>query len=506
MSSSSIHADLVGRLRTLGLEQRSELRHRLAGLSVAQRAALAQRLGRSPESAVAVDPIPKATPLRRGEHPTVSEYPASRSQQRMWFLYQLAPDSAVYSVPSAWRLRGPLSAQKLEAAYRAVVCRHEALRTTFALEDEGVVQRVHGGSVPAWEFRDLSPMPVHERPRAAEQILRRLANRGFDLETELPIRMLLLQLGPEEHLLMLQVHHIVFDGASRLVLLQDLSASYAGLAAGGDGGLPPLALQAADISGWQEQQLARGLLSRDESFWKSSLAGVMGGPELPRDFERPALSTFAGDTRVRDLDPALRERLQSVAGAEGATLFMTLLAAFAILLRCESGQTDLVICIPISGRTRTELEPVIGYFANTLPLRLRVSDGISFREFLAQVRSVVLDAHAHQEMPVERLMELLPGVREHAGASLLSVLFGVRERTDSVLQLPEVAVEEMEIRTATSRMDLYLAVEPTVTGWRAAAEYSTDLFKAPRVEGWLESWQRILERVAEDPGRRVADC
>lgn len=485
---------------------RSALRQRLAGLSVAQRAALAAQLERPPRGAALGNAIPRATPLGRRGNPPVSEYPASRSQQRMLFLHKLVPDSTAYCVPSAWRLQGPLNGQKLEAAYRAVVHRHEALRTTFALEDDGVVQQVHSGAAPAWEFRDLSPMPDHERPRAAEQNLRRLANRGFDLETELPIRMLLLRLGPEEHVLMLQVHHIVFDGASRLVLLQDLSASYAGLTTGGDGGLPPLALQAADLAAWQEQQLARGLLSRDETFWRSGLAGVVGGPDLPRDFERPALSTFAGDTRVRDLDPGLRERLRSVAGAEGATLFMTLLAAFAVLLRRESGQTDLVICIPISGRTRAELEPVIGYFANTLPLRLRVPDGIPFRELLAQVRSVVLDAHAHQEMPVERILELLPGVREHAGASLLSVFFGVRERTDTVLRLPGVAVEEREIRTPTSRMDLYLSVEPTETGWRAAAEYSTDLFKAPRVQGWLESWQRILERVAEDPGRRVEDC
>ncbi|MBL9176116.1 MAG: hypothetical protein JNL10_21415 [Verrucomicrobiales bacterium] len=485
---------------------RSDLRQHLAGLSATQRAALAARLGRRPEGSVAVDPIPKAVPLRRGGHPPVSEYPASRSQQRMWFLYQLAPESAVYCVPSAWHLRGPLDERRLETAYRAVVHRHEALRTTFSLEDEGLVQRVHDGAGAAWEFCDLTGMPVHERLRAAEEALQRSSHRGFDLEAELPIRMLLLRLGPEEHLLMLQVHHIVFDGASRLVLLKDLSGLYAGPATDGDGGLPSLALQAADIAAWQEQRLTRGLLSRDESFWTSSLAGVVGGPELPRDFERPDFPTFSGETRVRVLDPALRERLQSVAGAEGATLFMLWLAAFAILLRRESGRTDLVICIPISGRTRAEVEPVIGYLANTLPLRMRVPDGMPFREFLAQVRSVVLDAHAHQEMPVERVLELLPGVREHPGAPLLSVIFGVRERTDPVLRLPGVSVEEWDLRTATARMDLYLAVEPTATGWRAAAEYCTDLFKAPRVDGWLESWQRILERVAGDPGRCVEDC
>ena len=243
---------------------------------------------------------------------------------------------------------------------------------------------------------------------------------------------------------------------------------------------------------------------RGMSRWKSSLAGVMGGPScLGISSVRPCQPLpgtpgFATWIRIAGAS-AVRGRCR------GATLFMTLLAAFAILLRCESGQTDLVICIPF--RTyRTELEPVIGYFANTLPLRLRVSDGISFREFLAQVRSVVLDAHAHQEMPVERLMELLPGVREHAGASLLSVLFGVRERTDSVLQLPEVAVEEMEIRTATSRMDLYLAVEPTVTWLHPRRRNTARTSRGSRVEGWLESWQRIWERVAEDPGRRVADC
>lgn len=485
---------------------RGDLRQRLAGLSAAQRAALAAQLGRRTEGPVVVDPIPKAVPLRRGGHPPVSEYPASRSQHRMWFLYQLAPDSAVYCVPSAWHLRGPLDEQRLETAYRSVVHRHEALRTTFSLEDEGLVQRVHNSAGAAWEFRDLTGMPVHDRPRVAEEALRRLAHRAFDLETEMPIRMLLLRLEPEEHMLMLQVHHIVFDGASRLVLLRDLSGLYAGPATDGDGGLPPPALQAADIAAWQEQRFTRGVLSRDESFWTSSLEGVVGGTELPRDFERPDLPSFAGETRVRVLDPALLERLQSVAGAEGVTLFMLWLAAFAILLRRESGRTDLVVCIPISGRTRAELEPVIGYFANTLPLRLRVPDGVSFRVFLAQVRAVVLDAHAHQEMPVERVLELLPGVREHTAAPLLSVIFGVRERTDPALQLPGVSVEESDLRTATARMDLYLAVEPTATGWRAAAEYSTDLFKAPRVEGWMESWERILERVAKDPGRRVEDC
>lgn len=486
--------------------ERDALRQRLAGLSATQRAALAQQLGRRPDAPGAADPIPRALPLQRGGHPPVAVYPASRSQERMWFLFQLAPDSVVYSVASAWHFRGPLNDRWLEAAYRAVVRRHEALRTTFSMEDEGLVQRVHASAGSGWEFRDLSGVPAQERPRAAEEALRRAGNRGFDLETESPSRMLLLRLNPEEHLLLLQVHHIVFDGGSRLALLQDLSASYAASAAGGDGDLPPAALQAVDVSAWREQRLSLGRLAREEAFWVSSLAGVVGGPELPRDFERPELPTFVGDTRVRVLDPDLRERLQSVAGAEGSTLFMLLLAAFALLLRRESGRTDLVVCIPISGRTRTELEAVVGFFANTLPLRLRVSDAVPFRKFLAQVRSVVLDAHAHQEVPVERLVERLPGVREHAGAPLVSVFFGVRERTDTVLRLPGVAVEEREIRTPTSRMDLYLAVEPTATGWRAAAEYSTDLFQAARVDGWLKSWQRILERVAADPGRRVEDC
>ena len=450
-------------------------------------------------------PIPKATPIQSGGRPPVSVYPASRSQVRMWFIYLLAPDSPVYSIPSAWHLQGPLNLPHLESALTAVVRRHDALRTTFAMDERGVVQRIAAHPEVVLEYHDFSPIAAPGNQDAGNRLLSRQVVQPFNLETGRPFRVILVRLSPEDHRLLLLMHHIVGDGWSRQNLLRDLSMSYAALAAGRPGDLAPLPIQPADIAAWQERRIATDHPDRNEAYWISALAGDLTPLDLPADHPRPAMITYRGDCRFRPLDPLLRERMECRAAEEGATLFMILLMSFGILLRRKTGRTDPIVGTPVSGRTRVEMEPLVGYFANTLPLRLAISHDLSARELLRRVRETVLQAQTHQEVPFERLIEQLQVPRDPARHSLVSVCFRLIESASPVLQLPGAAATECDLHTGSSKFDLTFTADVSGSRWRAMAEYSTDLFDAHRVDGWLSDWEQLLEHIASNPDQPVRD-
>jgi hypothetical protein len=432
-------------------------------------------------------------------------FPASRSQQRLFFLQALSPESPAYAIPMAFHLRGLLQVRWLEDALRAVIRRHAALRTRFAFDASGIVQQVATDFRIPLEQDSLEAVPTGELRDAVDRRLRDVIVRPFDLEAAPPIRGMLVRLRPAEHLLLMVVHHILFDGWSRAILLRDLSTAYASLAAGRPADLPPLPVQPADLSAWQTALEDAGGLARQEAYWVAALARNLTPLDLPAERLRPAMPSFRGDRRRRPLNTALQTQLEVRAGEEGATPFMLLLAGYALLLRRETGRSDLIIGTPIAGRSRIEVEPLIGFFVNTLPLPITVADRIPLRDLLRHVREVTLNAHAHPDLPLDRLIERLSLPRDPSRHLLVSVTFAVRTPSDEVLTLPGIEATAWEVNTQTSKFDFSLTVELSAGGWTAVAEYSTDLFEAPRVDRLLADWETLLAGMAVNPDQSVGE-
>ncbi|MFL5539299.1 MAG: condensation domain-containing protein, partial [Longimicrobiaceae bacterium] len=349
--------------------------------------------------------------------------PLSFAQERLWFIDRLEPGSAVYNMPMARRLGGALDESALERSLSEIVRRHEALRTVFAEVDGSPVQVItpfDGFVVPA---EDLSGLGEAEREEAVRRRFAEEAGRAFDLSAGPLFRAALLRLGAEDHVLLLSMHHIVSDGWSTGVLFRELWALYAAYREGGESPLPELPVQYADYAVWQREQLTGEALDRQLSYWRERLAGAPELLELPTDHPRPAVQTYRGATVPVGLSLELLERLQALGQSEGATLYMTLLGAFQVLLGKYAGSGDVVVGSPIAGRTRGEVEGLIGFFVNTLVLRTDLGGDPSFRKVLRRVREATLGAYEHQEVPFEKLVAELQPERSLSHSPLFQVLF-----------------------------------------------------------------------------------
>ncbi|HYH80726.1 MAG TPA: condensation domain-containing protein, partial [Longimicrobium sp.] len=366
---------------------------------------VAELAGRVEEMRRAELPVlPPVVPTERA-----GTLPLSFAQERLWFIDRLEPGSAVYNISLAWRLAGALDERALERSLSEIVRRHEALRTVFAEVDGSPVQVIapFGGFVVPVE--DLSVLGEVEREAALRRRAGEEALQPFDLAAGPLFRAALLRLGAEDHVLLLSMHHIVSDGWSMGVLFGEMSTLYAAYREGRESPLPELAVQYADYAVWQREQLAGEVLDRQLAYWRERLAGAPELLELPTDHPRPRVQTYRGATVPVELSPELLERLQVVGRSEGATLYMTLLGAFQVLLGKYAGSEDVVVGSPIAGRTRGEVEELIGIFVNTLVLRTDLSGDPSFREVLRRAREATLGAHEHQELPFEKLVvELQP--------------------------------------------------------------------------------------------------
>src|SRR6266487_2870770 len=508
--------DLRGRLSAPNVSEANALskpdsvalRQRLAGLSAGQRALLVRRLGEDKSevgSAGEWHAIPRAQPLRVEEHPRVTVYPASHGQQRMWFLHHYAAESPVYCVPSAFHLVGPLNVAWLEAAFSAVIQRHDMLRTTFAIEKGELFQRV--AASPAFQLRqiNLEAIPADIRKASAERCLAEETCRPFDLAAWPPFRAVLIRLQPTEHVLLLVLHHIISDGWSRSNFYRELSAAYQALATGRPATVRELPVQFADYSAWQEDWLEGGALKTQTAYWKTKLASEPEPLELPSDRARPATESFRGGRCSLRLDPQLTTALKTRAQEEGATLFMILLAAFKTLLHRYTGHDDLIVGVPIANRQRVEVEGLIGFFANTLVMRTTFPTDLTFRELLRRVTETAVEAYANQDMPFERLVELLHVRRDASRTPLFQVSFAIQDYPAVNFRLPGIETSPWFVTTRTSKFDFSLTLERSAEGWTAAAEHSTDLFDADRVERMLEHWRVILENVVAIPTQRVSE-
>ena len=487
----------------------ADLKRRLFALDSDQRALLLRRLGGN-KSLVAAPAqmtanISKARPLRLENDPPVAVHPASHGQQRMWFLHHYAPDSPVYGVAAAFHLAGPLNVGWLESAFRTVILRHDILRTTFAMNDGDLFQRVSSEVTFGLQHMDLQQIPADAREAAAERHLDEETGRPFDLAGQLPYRAILLKLHSDEHLLLVVLHHIISDGWSRSILYRDLSAAYGALAASRSAPVPELLVQFADYSAWQTQCMDGGGLEPQIAYWKQKLAAEPEPLDLPTDRARPAVGSFRGGLSSRRLDPLLTAALRTRAQEEGATLFMILLAAFKTLLHRYTGQEDLIVGVPIANRQRVEVEQLIGYCANTLVMRTTLRGDLTFRELLRRVKQTAVEAYDHQDVPFERLVELLQVRRDAYRTPLFQAIFNVRDFPTVDFELSGITTTPRAVTTHTSKFDFAITMEPSADGWTTLAEYSTDLFDDDRVERMLGHWHTLLESIAADPSQRVSE-
>ncbi|HEX8321936.1 amino acid adenylation domain-containing protein, partial [Longimicrobium sp.] len=439
--------------------------------------------------------LPPVVPTER-----TGPLPLSFAQERLWFLDHLEPGSTTYTIPAAWRLGGALDEAALERALGEVVRRHEALRTVFAEVDGSPVQVIAPFGGFALPVEDLSGMDEAAlRRRAGEE-----ARRAFDLAAGPLFRAVLLRLGEEDHGLLVSMHHIVSDGWSMGVFFRELSALYAAYRAGGESPLPEPAVQYADYAMWQREQLEGEVLDRQLAYWKERLAGAPELLELPTDHPRPPVQTYRGASVPVRLPLELLERLQALGRSEGATLYMTLLSAFQVLLSKYAGSEDVVVGSPIAGRTRREVEELIGFFVNTLVLRTDLGGELTFRETLRRVREATLGAYAHQEVPFEKLVAELQPERSLSHSPLFQVMFTLQDAGGAGAALPGLNVSGAGAELEGAQYDLSLTLAATPQGLRGALTYATDLFERGTVDRMLGHLGRVLEQVAADADVRLS--
>ncbi|HVF61872.1 MAG TPA: amino acid adenylation domain-containing protein, partial [Thermoanaerobaculia bacterium] len=444
-------------------------------------------------------------PAAAGEE--VFVFPASSGQRRLWFIDRLEPGSPLYNIPLALRLTGRLDEPALAAALGEIVRRHEAVRTTFDVEDDEPVQVVAPPGAFHLETIDLAAMPAAERREEARRLAAAEGARPFDLERGPLLRATLLRLGgevPENHLL-LTLHHIVADGWSLGVLAQELSALYAARRDRRSSPLPELPIQYADFAAWQHERLESGLRAQQMAYWRAQLGDAPRLLELPLARPRPAVRSHAGRRAVRALPPAAAAALRELCQREGVTPFMALFAAFQALLARTTGQSDLIVGTPIANRDAAETEGLIGLFVNTLALRTRVEGGASFRALLHQVRDAAVAAYAHQDLPFEELVEELAPERSLSHHPLVQAVFGLGDGAGTAPELAGLLVEPLAGEHGTVKFDLALTVEEGGGGLVARLDGSADLYDAAALARLLESFAALLAAALAAPEQRVAE-
>ena len=421
--------------------------------------------------------------------------PLSFSQQRLWFLDQLEGRSATYNVPLALALEGPLDIDALQRSVDSLVERHESLRTHFAVSKGKPVQIVRPSlAVPV----EVIPMPGATEAEVQAR-LEALAQTPFDLTTDSLLRVHVLQSAPDRHLLLVIMHHIVSDGWSLGILVRELAELYAGNCAGTPVMLRDLPVQYPDYAVWQRGWLTGKELQRQLSYWKHSLDGAPALLQLPTDHPRPAVQTFRGAHINRTLPPQLGEQLRTLSEAEDATLFMTLLTAFSTLLKCYSGNDDIVIGTPIAGRTRSEIEGLIGFFVNTLAMRTDLAGDPNFVNALSRVRRAALDAYAHQELPFEKLVEELQPERDTSHPPIFQVLFVLQENLAEQISFHGLTVKPLDFELGSAKFDLSMFMVEFPEGLTASIEYNTDLFDRSTIERMLDHFETLLGGIVARP-------
>ena len=431
--------------------------------------------------------------------------PLSFAQQRLWFLHRMEPESPFYNIPLAIRLTGELDADALRRALAEVVRRHEALRTTFAETSAGTVQVLHPApdSFPL-PVADLRALPDDEAEAEARRLAAEEAEQPFDLARDVMLRALLVRTGDDVHLLVLDLHHVAGDGWSLAVLHAEIGALYDAFSRGEAAPLEPLPVQYADYAVWQREWLKGEVLERQLAYWREALAGAPAELRLATDRPRPAVQSHRGKVHRFRVPAATAARVREVARAEGATPYMVLLAAYDALLHRWSGETDLVVGSPVAGRVSERLEGLIGFFVNTMAVRVDVGGDPSFRELVGRARRAALDAFAHQDLSFERVVEELRPERTLSRAPLFQVSLILQNTPPAVLELPRVTLRPEPVDSGTAKFDLSVELTETPDGMAGEAEFATDLFDEATVARMMEQLAALLDAATARPGERLS--
>jgi amino acid adenylation domain-containing protein len=469
----------------------NKLSDRIAQLSPQKRELLLQKLQLNQEKTIF------ATIQLQSRN--TNTFPLSFAQERLWFLNQLEPDNPFYNQPTALRLTGKLNLEVLKQTLTEILRRHESLRTNFTIVEGKpvqIIQPIADFEIPIIELTNRS---LSDRNEAIKKLAEQEAEKPFNLKQDLLLRTTLLKLSTSEHIVLFTTHHIVSDGWSTGILIQELATLYQAFLADRPSPLPELSIQYADFAVWQREWLQGKQLNTQLNYWKQQLDNNPPLLNLPTDYSRPAKLTYQGDTQSFTLSKSLTKALKVLGQQEGVTLFMTLIAAFKVLLYRYSHQEDITVGTPIANRNYEEIENLIGFFVNTLVLRTKFDNKSSFLDLLQQVKENTLGAYTHQDLPFEQLVEELKPKRHLNRNPLFDVMFTLQNAPESELTLPGLTFSALEEESLTAKFDLSLDMFESDTGLSGVFEYSTDLFESSSIARMSEHFQVLLEAIISQP-------
>jgi amino acid adenylation domain-containing protein/non-ribosomal peptide synthase protein (TIGR01720 family) len=483
----------------------SDISQQISDLSPEQLELLQLRLGKLTEKNRGGMRI-KAQPRAAG----VNAFPLSLSQQRLWFLEQLDPGTATFNIPLACRMTGSLDTAAFERSINEIIRRHESLRTSFIAIDGQPSQiiapaLVDGESLIKLPIINLMRLPKDERETEVSKLAAQEAQAPFDL-TQCPLmRVCLLRLEPTEHVMLVTLHHIISDGWSIGILFREVAALYEAFSLRKPSPLPELPIQYVDFACWQREWLQGEVLEKQLAYWKERLEGELPAIALTTDHPRPAVQTFRGATRTFTVPDDLSAGLKALSMSESATLFMTLLAAYQLLLSRYTGLEDVIVGTDVANRNRLETEPLIGFFVNQLALRSNLAGDPTFRELLSRARQVTLEAFAHQDLPFDQIVEVLQPERNLGRTPIYQVMFALQNAALQTQQLPGLTLSPLEVHSATAKNEVILSMYETPDSLHGVLEYNTDLFEPETISRMLAHYQNLLESAVADRNQRLSN-
>ena len=431
--------------------------------------------------------------------------PLSFAQQRQWFLAQLEPDNSLHNIPASVRLQGQLNVEALGQSFNEIISRHEALRTNFQTVEGQPIALISEEKPLTLSISDISELPANQQEAEVRQIAFQEAKQPFNLKSDLLLRVKLLRLSEKEHIVLLTMHHIVSDGWSIGVLVEELAILYQTFCNGQPSSLPALPIQYVDFAAWQRQWLQTEVLETQISYWLKHLENAPKILDLPTDYPRPTIQTFRGETYSFELSKELSAALNKLSQQQGSTLFMTLLAAFKTMLWHYTATEDIIVGSPIANRNRAEIEGLIGFFVNTLVLRTNLAGNPSFQELLKRVREVALGAYANQDLPFELLVEHLQPQRDLNYTPVFQVMFVLQNAPMSALELPGLTLSPIESNDDSAQFDLTLSMIETDSGLVGSLEYNTDLFEESSIRRMAGHLQTLLSGIVANPQQRLSE-
>ncbi len=431
--------------------------------------------------------------------------PLSFAQQRLWFLEQLQLGNATYNLPTAVRLKGNLDVRVLERSLNEIIQRHEVLRTQFKTVNGNPVLQIQSNVTLPLIVVDLQAFNPLEQDEEVRHLALKAAQTPFDLATDVLLRVKILRLAKDENVVLFTMHHIVSDGWSMEILIKELATLYNAFSTNQPSPLPELAIQYVDFAIWQRQWLQGEVLDTQLDYWRQQLGGILPVLQLPTDYPRGRVQTFRGAIESFSLSPQLSQDIIKIAKSAGVTSFVTLLTAYKILLHRYTGQTDILVGTPVANRHRREIEGLIGFFVNTLVLRTNLTDNPSFQDLLQQLKNTTWQAYDHQDIPFEKLVEVLQPERDLSFNPLFQVKFRLENAPTEKLELPGLTLTPLNRTEASAKLDLSLDMYETSAGFVGAFEYNRDLFAPETISRMVGHFQTLLTAIVENPEKRISE-